>query len=350
MSGVPQEDLRASEAYRAAYRDGIDAVIRRREAEADRARAEYFDPARLAQHRGRYVSDLVETLGWPLTAYDPAAEPPEVTVREEKPYLDGVVMKRLQIEVLPGLPLYGLLFLPEGGRRRPLVIAQHGGGGTPELAAGIHGENHYDGVIASLLEEDFVVFAPQLLLWGEGEGGTPGLPGYGMTHGRYSKDNLLRYLGGGIAALEIDALRRALDALCRLPEVDAARVGMIGLSYGGFYTQMLSAVDERVRAASSNAFFNDRYAYCWGDFAWKGAGLRMKDAEICALIAPRALCVHVGTADPVFNIDTARPELDRLKSFYAAAGAADRLQVIVSGAAHRLTPQKQEIAFLKRWL
>ena len=42
------------------------------------------------------------------------------------------------------------------------------------------------------------------------------------------------------------AMRRGLDYLAALPEVDSTRLGVTGLSGGGWQTVLLSALDERV--------------------------------------------------------------------------------------------------------
>ena len=345
---VGPEEIGHAARYREAYRSGVESVLAARRAEADRIRARYISPARMAANGEHCRRGLAALLGWPLAGMNVRRDAPEAHVCEEKPYTPGVTMKRLQIETLPGLPFYGILFLPEDGGKHPLVIAQHGGGGTPELAADLYGPNNYRHMIARLTEAGCAVFAPQLLLWQEES--SAGIPGCGSKTNRGALEDGLRQSGGSIAALEVYCIMRSLDRLLTLPQVDADRVGMIGLSYGGMYTQLTAALDTRIRAAVSNAFFNDRYAYCWHDFSWRDSAMRFRDAEICGLIAPRALCVHVGRKDAVFSVDTALPETEKLRLYYEAQGASGQLAVIISDVNHTLTDHGEEMDFLLRHL
>ena len=121
---------------------------------------------------------------------------------------------------------------------------------------------------------------------------------------------------------------------------------MIGISYGGLYTQMVAALDTRIKAAVSVAFFNDRYKYCWHDFSWKGSANCMKDPEICGLIAPRPFCIHIGTNDTVFDYRSALPEIDRLKAYYAAWHEMQNLKIIISETDHTLTDNFEELSFI----
>ena len=45
------------------------------------------------------------------------------------------------------------------------------------------------------------------------------------------------------AALDIHQIRRSLDALSGREEIDASRIGMMGLSWGGFYTLVTAAIE-----------------------------------------------------------------------------------------------------------
>ncbi|MBQ3079487.1 MAG: dienelactone hydrolase family protein [Clostridia bacterium] len=340
---IQTEDVSVSHAYRKAYTDGMKNVIALRRKEIDAKREAEITPEAMKENAQAYRRGLMKTLGWPLT--EERTELAKVTVSEEKEYEPGILMRRLTIETLPGLPFYGILLIPETEGRHPLVISQHGGWGTPEQTADLHRPNRYKDMSARLARSGAVVFAPQLLLWREDEGEEERV-GYNLPHNRQARENELRQIGSSIAAVEIYSIMRALDYLVTLDFVDADRIGMTGLSYGGFYTQMTAAIDTRIKAAATNAFYNDRYHYCWGDFSWFGSAYRFKDAEICALIAPRHFCIHVGETDAVFDVNTALPEIERIKPFFAAQNAADKLKIIVSPVNHTLTDTGEELDFL----
>ena len=76
-------------------------------------------------------------LGWPLVGYKPqeTAEPLSEKLSEE----DGYSVYRMQFEILPGLKMTGLFFMANATGKRPMVMVQHGGWGTPEQLCGIMG-------------------------------------------------------------------------------------------------------------------------------------------------------------------------------------------------------------------
>lgn len=338
------ENIQVSDSYRRDYEAGIRAVIASRRADADAARQTYAAPERMAARQEEYRAELRRMLGWPLTETE--KQPMNASICVESELEPGILMRRVQLETLAGLPFYGILLIPQGREGKlPLVISQHGGWGTPEQTADLHTPNNYKSMSVRLARAGCVVFAPQLLLWREDEGEEDRV-GYRLRHHRSERENELRQLGGSIAAVEVHSIMRSIDWLAELPFVDASRIGMIGVSYGGFYTQMTGALDTRIRAAVSNAFFNERYRYCWQDFAWFGSAFKLLDAEICALIAPRALCVHVGTNDHVFAYEGAANEIERLKPHFAAHNASQKLRFILSDVNHTLTDTGEEMAFL----
>ncbi len=289
------------------YRDDIFRLIEKRQKEG-RAVREGLWSDMLAEPE-KYRTEFKAMLGWPLTEARPAT-PPEMTetmLAEQ----EGLTISRLTFTVLEGLRMTGLLFRKAGDTPRPLVIAQHGGLGTPELIAGIYGDTaNYNDMLERILPYDVHVFAPQLLLWHED---------YGVPFDRGSVDARLRSVGSSITAVEIYGIQRILDYFETVPYVST--FGMIGLSYGGFYTLFTAAADTRIRGALSCSYYCDRDCMQgFPDWRWQNAAFRMQDTEIAALVYPRVLVIGMGDEDPLFPIDETRAEFARLEKLSADVG------------------------------
>jgi hypothetical protein len=92
---------------------------------------------------------------------------------------------------------------------------------------------------------------------------------------------------------------------------------MVGLSYGGFYTQYTTALDTRIRSAISCSYFNQRRKCFHADWSWKGSANRLQDAEIACLVYPRRLCIELGRDDELFACESGIAEFERLKALCA---------------------------------
>ena len=102
------------------------------------------------------------------------------------------------------------------------------------------------------------------------------------------------------------------------PQIQPDRIGMIGLSYGGFYTMLLTALDTRIRAAMSACFFNTAQAHDeFSDCFWANSQNCFQDAELAALVYPRRLWIDAADGDELFPCNMARAELERLKAIRA---------------------------------
>jgi hypothetical protein len=99
---------------------------------------------------------------------------------------------------------------------------------------------------------------------------------------------------------------------------------MIGLSYGGLYTQYTAALDTRIRAAVSSCFFNSRWLYPKEDWNFFNILNEFADPEVCALICPRALWIEVGSKDELFGVEGARVEASRTRHHWEKLGLAER--------------------------
>jgi dienelactone hydrolase len=208
------------------------------------------------------------------------------------------------------LELYGLYLIPNGeAKRRPLVIAQHGGGGTPELALFRNGSNYHD-MIRGAAKEGYVVFAPLIIMYPfidrDNKSEIP-------EQVRRDFDAALRERGTSLFGVETTMISEGLTALLKRPEVDAKRVAMVGLSYGGFYTLYQMALDKRIQTGVASCSFRDFDPAEWASKPMEGRPFDMPPAELVKLISPRHVQVQCGVNDKNLPIDSARAAAAKAK-------------------------------------
>lgn len=295
-----REDRQVTRQSKESYLKGIEKIIEEREKYLEDIRTRYAENIFADQQQYREAFKMM--LGWPLTEKKNPELPNAVVEKVAEEELCTIY--RVAIEVLDGFSVTGLL-IQKDNDKRPLVIAQHGGLGTPELVANLYGEtSNYNHMIERLLQYDVNVFAPQLLIWNQEE--------YGVPFDRAALDARLKRVGSSIASLEIYGLMRIMDYFEGQNYV--TNFGMVGLSYGGFYTLFAAAVDTRIKSSISCAFFNSRKHYAWSDWTWFRAAETFSDAEIACLVYPRKLCIEVAREDELFDIKWAEEEIERLKN------------------------------------
>lgn len=312
--------------YRTEYFNGVNKLILKKQKEATEKRNLFG--SKILSDQEAYRNKFKDMLGWPLN-------------EEPSPYLDvktefiadedDCEIYRVQIEVFEDFWFYGILFKRKSDKPLPLVIAQHGGLGTPEMIAGFFNNGNYNNIVKRILNKNVHVFAPQLLLWQENR--------FGPATQRQWADISLKQLGGSVTALEVYCISRCIDYLENKDYTNGS-FGMIGLSYGGFYTYHTAAVDTRIKSVFSCSQFNDRYCYNWQDWAFKDAANTFFDAEIGALIYPRPLCIEVGDKDNIFDVLFAKTEFERLKKFYT--DAPDKLRFNIFKGVHEFSPENDD--------
>lgn len=324
------EEMSVSIPCREIFSASVNRYLEKKRAEAAGLRALYITPEKLAADRERYRRDYYALLGSPLTGYSAALPKPKAS-KEFVAEDDMGKIYRIQLEVMDDFIFYGILFLPKNfneTKKYPYIISQHGGGGTPELCSDFFFDTNYTHMTRRVLEKNAVVFAPQLLLWDKNN--------FKAEYDRDAADNSLKQLGSSITALEIFCIMRSTDYFAAQSYVDADRIGMIGLSYGGLYTMVTAAADTRIKSAYSSCFFNDRLTYNRSDWEWYNAAHTFLDSEMAALVAPRRLYIEAGKNDQLFRPETAVAEYERLVPFFKAAGAAGNLRFNIFEGDHML--------------
>lgn len=314
-----REIIEAGDEYRRLYRDGIDAFLRRLESDGNTSRELFMSADGFAENVELYRKKYLKMLGVDKIG-DGNLLPCSI---EHVGACEDAEIHRVISYITEEIPTYGLLFIPKGlARKAPLVIVQHGGGGTPELCSDLNGNNNYNHIARRILKRGAIVYAPQLLLWNQSKP-SPTQPIHPIEFDRGLLDNGLKRFGISITGLEIKGIMNAITYLSEHPLVDSERIGMTGISYGGYFTLHTMAADTRIKVGFSNACFNDRNLYPQSDFCYPNSANTFHDAEVAALCAPRKLCIAVGKADSVFDYRGAVSEAERVGKYFDACGCPE---------------------------
>lgn len=280
---------------------------------------DYRSPEAFARSTENYRQAFCQSIGYPAPGGAPEGAPHFEQMGE-----DALgTYYRVHIPVLPGMHVEGIYIVPRAAAgRMPLIIAQHGGAGSPEKALFAGGANYHD-MVRGAVKRGYAVFAPQLLF------SSPGL----ANETRRNTDRRLRLLGTSITAVEVGKIVRSLDVLLARPEIDPTRVGMVGLSYGGYYTLVTAAIDRRIKVAVSSGYFGvqeGRYAEnelaIPTDLEFSARFTLFRDESTVALICPRSLQIQAGNRDSVHLWESGQKLAVIAAGFYAGLGLGDRFE------------------------
>ena len=330
-SGYFEQDVAASNPLRARQAQELDQYIRQMKHDPRRLsevfKPDYSSAAAFERSAEPYRAALCRSIGYPPPGAVPNEEP-----TFEKIGQDSVgTYYRATIPVLPEVHSEGIYIVPRNlTGKAPLIIAMHGGGGSPEVAL-FHGGANYHDMVRGGAKRGYVVFAPQHLF------NAPGYP----KDVRNTTDQRLRLVGTSLTAVEIAKITRALDVILRRPGVDPARVGMVGLSYGGYYALLTPALDTRIKVAVSSCYYGvqeGRYdrdeLSVPSDFRFKDRFTLFRDSDIVALICPRALQIQAGSNDDSDHRDPGKKLAPLSAGYYTKLGLPDRFRHLVFQGRH----------------
>lgn len=301
-----RENAGTTYTYREEYVSGIEQLIKKRQLASQKTRSEYIKG--IFSNPEQYRTNFKSMLGWPLTEQK-SESLPEIT-SEKLSTENGYSVYRMTFEILDGLKMCGLFFKSDSEEQQPLVVVSHGKLGTPELISGAYGDTYnYNDILERVIKHNVHAFAPQLLLWEEK---------YGVEYDRIAIDAQLKRVGSSVTAIEIYGITRILDYFEKQRYVNG--FGMVGLSYGGFYTLYTAAVDTRIKSAVSCSYFNSRDNYPWPDWTWLNSAEKFDDAETACLVYPRHLCIELGTEDECFDYKQGEKAFEELQEISKEVG------------------------------
>jgi dienelactone hydrolase len=257
--------------------------------------------------------------------------------------------------------------------RRPAVIVLHGTGGSKE------GQREQE-TLMRLASRGIIAVAIDARHHGERAGGAKGADVYNAAI-------LTAWRARSPAEQEhpfyydtVWDLWRTIDYLQSRPDVDPARLGMIGFSMGGIETWLAASVDERIKVAVP-AIAVQSFRWSLEHEQWQGRAKTIElahkaaagdlgepavNARVCRalwnkvipgmldrfdcpsmlrLFAPRPLLILSGELDPNNPLGGAKLAFASAEAAYRTAGAGDRLKIIVApGVAHKVTDEQHQAA------
>jgi dienelactone hydrolase len=243
---------------------------------------------------------------------------------------DGFSVEKAYFESYPGFYCTGNLYRPRGDAHQPPypgIVSPHGHWAYGRL------ENAPDDLnggsipqrCMNLALQGYVAFAYDMVGYNDSFqvphdfGRDPKAP-WGL-----SRQGLRLHLWGvSLLGLQLWNSIRAVDFLASLPDVDPERIGATGASGGGTQTFLLTAVDERIRAAAPVNMIS--HFMQGGCICENAPNLRIDtdNVEIAALTAPRPLLMVSAMGD--WTRDTERIEYPAVHSIYELLGAADHVE------------------------
>jgi dienelactone hydrolase len=201
------------------------------------------------------------------------------------------------------------------------------------------------------VEAGYIVFVPDW--WGWGDRG-----GHLDKVGNRDKCNVIQMAASmyGISILNLHILesQAILDFLSGLPEVDSARLGVIGNSYGGRTAMWIAALDQRIKcvvsAGAANLFRERAKVLSSCAIQFLPGLLEFGDAgEVYSLIAPRPLMIQAGTKDFLINEQDRDSIINTVLKAYNAANASGQFEPFIFEGGHEFNWPAAE-SFLRKHL
>lgn len=272
----------------------------------------------------------------------------------------GITKRRYLIDVGPHISAALQVNIPgdlASGEKRPTLLCWHGHGmhgKDPVMGnildsevAGEIAESNYD-YGHQMAEKGFVTYAIDWMGCGERN---DRLKPHSLSMGGGRDWCNLYYLHAtmlGFTPLSINLAhgRAATDFVSTLSEVDADRLGVMGLSGGGTMTLWTALTDSRFKAAEIICY-SDLWAlfgirdinYCGSQVA-PGLYSLVDVPDLQGLLAPLPLLVDIGANDRCFQAPNALDCFEQVKKIYQAAGASDRLHLDLTAKAHAWSSHK----------
>jgi dienelactone hydrolase len=254
----------------------------------------------------------------------------EVQVLETEE-LPTVTRKKILYQAGLGDMIPAYLLVPKNlVRPAPAMLCMHGTSGGRGRTAGIGAD--YPRYTLELAERGYVTIAPDYTLLGDNQ----------------TDPESLGYASGTMKGIWSHI--RAIDLLESLSEVDASRIGCIGVSLGGHNGLFVGAFDTRLKVVVTSSGFDSFLDYMGGDptgwcqkrympriqtlYAKQPDKIPFDFQEVLAAIAPRALYIHAPQSDSNFRLESVKRCENAARGVFKLLGVSDKLAAVYPPGEH----------------
>jgi len=322
------------------------AYVRQRAAEAPRRLKFAAESKRAAlAWQKKLRGKLVELMG-PVPEGLPA---PQIKMLETREFA-GYTREKFIFESRPGVGVLAYLLKPKNAPAKvPVVVCVPGHGRGVDDLVGIDEKGRdrtrrvgyqYDFAIQTV-EQGVAALAIELM----GFGCRRDPVNYKKSLGQKACEpasGAALLLGETMIGWRVFDIRRAVDWIETRADLDATRIGCMGISGGGMATQFAAAVDGRIKVALISGYLNTfrdsvmSVAHCVDNYVPGILGW-CENADIAALIAPRPLFIESGEKDNIFPIGATKQALSEVKRAYTVWGAGDLVREEFFSAGHEFS-------------
>jgi dienelactone hydrolase len=298
-------------------------------------------------------SEIRATL-WSLLGDFPARpRVPAVTVLSRTAH-DGYTLEKFTFDDGLGLTVPGYLFLPANAAGRvPGILYCHWHAGQYEVGKEemLQQNATPEPPGPTLARLGYAVLGIDACGFGERNGQGPAGPAEKGTAAELTESKFSLWAGRTLWGTIVRDDLMALDYLCSRPEVDAARIGVTGISMGSTRSWWIMALDDRPRTAVCVGCMT-RYQELILSGSLKEHGiyyfvpgmLRHFDTEaVIACAAPRPMLFMTGDRDPGSPVSGINALVERVAPVYALLGADGAfVSVIYPDTPHVYLPAEWE--------
>lgn len=333
-----------------------------------------------------------------LTPYNPPITQLDPIIHDEYAK-DGLIYRHISYQQPYGSRTEGILMRPEGVKGKlPGFIGLHDHGGfkyygkekitspkNPPPIMKDYQEKYYGGRgwASELAKRGYVVFVPDVFLWGSRKIAIEDLPdrykrqwrdglsapvdsdehirAYNAYAGYFESDLAKTFTEAGMAwpGVTVYEDMRAVDLLLTQPDVDKDNIGCCGLSGGGLRTVYLAAMDERIKCSCCVGFmstsedfaFHKVYTHTWMMFI-PGLTNLMDFSDLYSLHGKKPTMALYDIDDDLYTLKGQEDADNRLRQIYTKMGAPELYSGHFFPGPHKFDIEMQEtaFAFFDKWL